>query len=272
MKKLLAVLLAAMMIFTFAACSDKGTGDGNDLDDYQQDDVVIDHIDFENGDTFYFDSVDSETVTITKYEGSDLPHALVIPETLNEKTVVAISDSAFYACSRITSVTFPETVTSIGSFAFAGCVALETLSIPANIKTIGVGAFQGCVALKTLTFAQESELSNIEQHTFNGCSALEAVTIPGYIDTIGTAAFFNCESLASITIAEGVSVIGAQSFQNCTALKTLKLPASAASIGQMAFSGSDNLYLDGVDCPENSKAEEYIGSMNLGETAPAEEE
>ncbi|MBE6553779.1 MAG: hypothetical protein E7666_05490 [Ruminococcaceae bacterium] len=272
MKKLLAMLLAATMLLCLVACSDKNDNDKNDLKDYEVEEIIITYVVTENGDTFHFESVDSETVAITKYEGPDTPHAVEIPAVLNEKKVVAIADTAFYYSSQITALTFPDTLTTIGSFAFAGCSGLTELNIPATVSTIGEAAFYGCTALTKVTFAQTSSLKNIEQRTFDSCTALTAISIPAYIETIGTGAFLGCTKLASITIAEGCQIIGAQAFQNCTELASLKLPASVASIGKFAFAGSENLYMDGVEYPADSYAESYIKNMKLEETAPPVED
>ena len=215
MKKLLALLLAALMIATLCACSKDDEGDDN-LDDYIQEEVIVDHITVENGDytdTFHFDSVDSETVTVTKYEGSDAPHDVVIPDTLNRKTVVGISDQAFYFCSNVKNVTIPATVTSIGEYAFAGCAALESVTIPASVTTIGVGAFAGCSGMTALNFAAEGALKNIEQKTFYACTSLATLTIPAYVETIGTAAFYGCTKLEQADMYFGLEQIGSQAFR-----------------------------------------------------------
>ncbi|MBQ8432596.1 MAG: leucine-rich repeat domain-containing protein [Clostridia bacterium] len=262
MKKLFAMLLALLMIASLAACSDEG-GDDSDLDDFRQEEVIIDHITNDAGETFYFDSVDSVSVTITGYKGSDVPHKVVIPSELNGKTVVGISAQAFYTCSNVTSVEFPSTLTTIEEFAFSGCAMIESLTIPASVTTIGTGAFYNCTGLKTLTFAAGSKLAELPASAFKDCTALEEVSIPAGIKVIGTAAFFHCTSLTKVTIAEGVEMLGTQAFQDCAALETLSLPASLVSIGSYNFTGCDKLTLAGVTVPAGSVAATYIDSLSL---------
>ena len=275
MKKLFALLLAGLMILSLVACSNKNGGKSDDLEDYQkEEEKVVDHYTDEDGNTFHFDAIDSETVTITAFEGGYEPHPVVIPDTLDGKTVVKISENAFRTSSNISTLTLPATLTTIEAHAFESCVELTELTIPASVTTIGVGAFANCSALTKVTFAATSELKNIEQNTFYKCTSLASITIPAYIDTIGTAAFFGCEKLASITVegnadgTEGTQIIGAQAFQNCKALATLKLPMSVASIGELAFAGSENLYMSGVECPKDSYAEGVIADMDLALTPP----
>ena len=266
MNKLRALRLAALMIVTFAACSNK-EDEKEDLKDYLQEEIVIDQVTIGSS-TYHFDNIDSETVTITDYVGVDTPHDVEIPAELNGKTVVGISDSAFYYHSNIKSVKIPDTVKTIGKYAFAGCSMLEVVTIPAGVETMGEGAFYGCTGLLVLNFSTDSKLTDIPRQAFSDCTALVAANIPSTVKTIGTGAFLGCSSIARVKVAEGVEVIGSQAFQNCTALEKVILPASVVSIGSLAFSGSEALYIEGVSCPENSVAAEFIASMNL-ENKPA---
>ena len=73
MKKLLAILLALFAIATMCvSCSKKEEEDDSWKDSYmQEDNEDIDHIQV-NDETFYFEAVDSESVAITGYQGSDI--------------------------------------------------------------------------------------------------------------------------------------------------------------------------------------------------------
>ena len=54
-----------------------------------------------------------------------------------------IGDSAFRACSALTSITLPDTLTTIGTYAFRGCVAMKSFFLPDSITTVGDHAFYG---------------------------------------------------------------------------------------------------------------------------------
>ena len=279
MKKLLALLLAGLMLVSLAACGDN-EDNGEDLHDYLQTDEVVESVTI-GSDTFYIEAIDTETVAITKYQGSDAWHALTIPDTLDNKTVVEIADEAFKNCTSITSVAFPATLEKIGDYAFAGCLALATMEIPAGVESIGVGAFTGCTSLKTFTLADDVKMTKIAKNTFNGCVALESFATKGAIKTIEAGAFFGCVALKSVTLADGVETIGAQAFQNCKALDTLTVPASLTTfetvkVGlvdeHMVFAGCTALYLDGITAPAGSAAETYFkDTLGLAQSAPAQE-
>ncbi len=268
MKKLLALLLALLAIVAFSACSKDGeSGDQND-DQYKKDDTVITEVTDNNGDTFHFVSVDSETVSITKFDSTnDRAHTVTIPAYLDGKAVVNIAEEAFAHISNIETVIFPtvedylagdenfdaaEFNFTITRFAFRNCDGLSTLTLPAYVSEIGEAAFYGCAQLSSVTIADGSKLTAISANAFMNCPKLAAVSLPGSIDLIGKGAFFGAVSLESIAIPEGVLRIEAQAFQNCTALKTVALPTTLSEevvdekttlppIGAYAFAGSEVL-------------------------------
>lgn len=86
-------------------------------------------------------TVSSGKVTIVGYPETG-KGSVTIPSSIDGKTVVAIDDGAFQACTLITEVIIPDTVTSIGKYAFAYCVTLETVTIPSSVTFIGKNAFQ----------------------------------------------------------------------------------------------------------------------------------
>lgn len=101
------------------------------------DSFAVDEFNYGN----YTYTVSAGKVTIVSYpeqaEGS-----VKIPSTIDGKTVVAIDDGAFQACTLITEVIVPDTVSSIGRYAFAYCVSLQSVTIPSSVSYIGENAFQ----------------------------------------------------------------------------------------------------------------------------------
>ena len=62
--------------------------------------------------------------------------------------VTSIGETAFYACTSLSSVTIPSSVTSIRNNAFYGCTSLSSVTIPYNVTNIGGNAFMECSSLK----------------------------------------------------------------------------------------------------------------------------
>ena len=262
MKKLLCLLLAGLMIVSFAACSEKDDTK-DDLSAYIREEVVIDRYTNDKGETFYFDSLDSETITITKYDGPDAPHAVEIPTTMEGKKVAGISDMAFYSLSNVTEVVIPEGITVIGDMAFAECRQLVKINIPASVEELGKAAFEGCRSLKDVSFAQGSKITVIPEYAFKNCLSLESVTISATITDVKDGAFQGCVALETVVIEEGVKTLGKQAFQDCDALASVTLPASLTEIGEYNFLGSEALYLEGITAPADSVAAKYVATLNL---------
>ncbi|MCH5187522.1 MAG: leucine-rich repeat domain-containing protein, partial [Oscillospiraceae bacterium] len=107
---------------------------------------------------------------------------------------ITISGSAFYRCTRLTSITIPDSVTSIGDGTFSGCTSLTSI-------TIGNG------------------VTSIREDVFSCCESLTSITIPNSVTSIGSGAFNSCDSLTSITIGNGVTSIESWAFSSCKNLK-----------------------------------------------------
>ena len=293
MKKLLAILLAGLMVFTIVACDNKDNNNNNDDEKYRDNTVIIDSA-TEGTDTFRFENVDSETVVIAEFTTTlDKAHVVKIPAYFmvpgNEREqepdkylrVVGVGKEAFANSSSVSSLVFPteeeykahdakfdmnEHSFTIADYAFKECVALQNLALPAYVTEIGVGAFYGCVALGELTFAEGSRLAEIKNYAFMNCIALQNVEFPAALKAIGTATFFECVALESVIINEGTLTIGAQAFQKCSALAEVVLPASLEAIGQYAFHTCESLYKDGLTYAGDSEViNVYITSLALGD-------
>lgn len=91
-------------------------------------------------------TVRDDTVAITGYRGNDA--TIVIPASIEGKTVTEIASGAFESCAA-TQVIFPQSVKKVEEGAFRNC-ALESLVLFDNIEVISDGSFADCKELKTL--------------------------------------------------------------------------------------------------------------------------
>ena len=116
------------------------------------------------------------TVTITDCdEGAS--GKLVIPATIEGKTVTSIGEYAFFTCTSLTSIAIPDSVTSIGNEAFYICRSLTSITIGNGVTSIGYAAFWNCTSLKSITVPDG--ITSIADHAFMSCSSLTAVTFLG---------------------------------------------------------------------------------------------
>ena len=186
---------------------------------------------------FEYDVLDSGTVEITGYNGS--AEKVVIPDTIDGKSVTSIGGWAFSWCSSLTSITIPDSVTSIGGEAFYDCSSLTSITIPNSVTEIGSSAFYGCSSLTSITIPDG--VTSIGDYAFSGCKSLASITIPNSVTEIGWNAFSGCTSLTNITIPSSVTEIGGSTFSGCTSLISITIPDSVTSIGESAFDGCTSL-------------------------------
>lgn len=146
MKKIFAVLLAAIMALTLGGCTRaKWTTEPDE---------------------------ELGGLTITGWWGwgaeqTEIGDVLEIPSQIGEKPVYSIGDRAFYfsdvsgviisegikkigycafkKCYSLVSVNIPSSVTEISEYAFQSCSKLESIVIPDGVTVIGEDAFSGCV-------------------------------------------------------------------------------------------------------------------------------
>ncbi len=161
--------------------------------------------------------------------------------------VTDIGDYAFfgtnihsnYLFSALTNVTISSSVMSIGRNAFNNCTSLSSVNIPDSITNICDGAFSGCTSLISATIG--NGVMTIGVNAFSDCTSLVSATIGNGVTTIKGSAFSGCSSLRSVTIPDSVISIGDHAFQNCSSLTYAKLPNYIEVITGYTFSGCSSL-------------------------------
>ena len=118
--------------------------------------------------------------TITAYKGNKNAEQIIVPATINGRTVTGIGNNVFKGCEKVSLIAVPDTLVTIGDRTFENCQSLSTLynykkadandtatatdaagtataqgvvvpyaemgviAIPSNLKKLGTGAFAGC--------------------------------------------------------------------------------------------------------------------------------
>ncbi|MGN0113841.1 MAG: leucine-rich repeat protein [Acutalibacteraceae bacterium] len=197
-KRVVSLLLIVSLIFSMAAV----TGMTASAETY---------------DVWEYTILADNTVEVTGYSGEDVD--IVIPGTIDGKTVTSIGAYAFYDSPALKSIEIPDSVTSIGSYALFNCTALKSIEIPDSVKSIGMSAFCECTALASAKIS--SSVTSIEGYEFFNCSALISIEIPDSVKSIGMSAFSKCTSLVSVKIGSGVTSIGSSAFAGCSSLSSI---------------------------------------------------
>ncbi len=83
-----------------------------------------------------------------------------------------IDEKAFYGCTGLTDITFPETMTEIKNQAFQSCVNLKTIIFKGSAPMFGKNAFSTITATCWYT-PDDTWTSAILTNDFGGRSSLE---------------------------------------------------------------------------------------------------
>lgn len=252
MKKLLAGLLAALMIFSAAPMTGLAA----------QAEIMLAAASERATEDFSYQVLEDGTAEITGYTGS--AEELTIPSEIDGYLVTSIGDMAFYDCTGLSDVAIPSSVTSIGISAFSGCIHLKSVTLGSGLKSLGHDAFSGTAItevtipksvtdiegngtifrspfsktefLKKVTF--EDGVETILPYILRDCTSVEKIVIPDSTKTIGNYAFSGCAGLKDITIPGGVTTIDSGAFYGCSILESVTLGSSLKSLGRYVFSGT----------------------------------
>ena len=212
MKKILALLLAALLIFSLVACSkDNQEAEGEETEPITANDNVIST----TAGTFKYGITEEGEYEITAYEPD--PAAVVsiisleLPKTTPDgREITGIAAEAFNAKNSISSVTIPETYKHIGAYAFRDCDALTTVVMTDSVVSIGEGAFQECNLLASVTMSKS--VSVISTRAFMNCPLLTAIDLSGATKVIGDGAFAYCPELVSVTLSDSIESVKKSAF------------------------------------------------------------
>ena len=239
MKKILAIILATLMMLSVVSCSKNDDLVENDNNAAVGGDEAV-----ADGFTYEVNSKGDYDITGYKYTGTATVE-LTIPAEIEGRPVTGIANSAFKGDITLSKVTVPDSVVSIGDLAFAYCDSLTQIVLPDSVTTVGQGAFLGCTALADVKLS--ATLTDLGNFAFWGCSALTAITLPDTLTTIGDGAFWNCVALATISVPASVKSIGMAAFMYCDALTEAVVLNAEAVIGDGAFGAcNDALVLKGA--------------------------
>ena len=200
--------------------------------------------------------------------------------------LTSIAPNAFYYCSALKSISFPEGVTVIKARAFYNCIALQHITIPSNVLTLEGWAFNSCSGLTSLDI--ENGLTTIGEFAFANCLQLKNLHISSSVKEMTSNVFENCISLEEISVDEGntvfdsrdgcnaiietksntlflgckntvipstITTIGDGAFMGCSGLNYIEIPESVTTIDTWAF--SDCSSLKQITIPKSLKTIEY---------------
>lgn len=149
---------------------------------------------------------------------TDLIGNVIIPSTLDGKTVVTLGDSAFKSATKITEITIPSTVTEIGYSAFENCTKLNKVDL-GNITTLSFQVFKGCTSLTEITIPKTLKNGSVSPCLDN--PNITKITLEDGLTIVPKNLCANT-GITEIVIPDSVTEIEYSAFDNCTKLKKLQ--------------------------------------------------
>lgn len=227
-------------------------------------------------------SYDTSTNTLTisgngetaGFVNGDKTHFYDVENLIIEEGITDIEKDAFYGCTNLKNVQFPNSLKTIETNAFRD-TAITEITIPKNVTHVSSFAFSTesleivNVYAESIKFSSEvfyyanvqrvniNSLINWCSYDFSATSNSsnpvefadlylngELVTdliIPDGVTTIGFNAFCYCNSIESVTISKTVENIKSQAFKGCENLKYVYIPNNVKGIANNAFLSCDKL-------------------------------
>lgn len=175
--------------------------------------------------------------------------------------VTSISQSSFYFCNNILTLSLPDGLLEIGKDAFHDCTSLKNINIPDSVEKIGEGAFWDCRCLSSLAIPKGVKI--IENYAFSDCSSLKELsfkeglesigdyafkntgiinlTIPKSVKSIGVGAFKDCSNLAKLDLKAEINILDKEVFSGCALLRAVEIPSTVTRLNENVFLDCDSL-------------------------------
>ena len=212
--------------------------------------------------SYTYQLYDDDTVKLVEYTGSEAN--LVIPDTIEGKTVVAIGNSTFFGNTSIQTVKLNKSLEIIEAYAFCTCTSLTSVTFGNRVWSIGEFAFDQTPWLVGLTdefvivgdgvlliyqgSAGDVIVPEQVKHistAFAARTGLYSVEMGENVLTIGDYAFAYNPELRRVVLGPNVRSIGAYAFDGCTYLPYISIPDGVEVIGSYAFNECN--YLVDID-------------------------
>lgn len=171
-----------------------------------------------------------------------------------------------YIGGDVEKIAVEEGATNISRSIFKSLRKLQTVELAASLQRIDESAFEDCRSLSKISFADNSDLSTIDNWAFYNCHELASLALPEGVTTIGKAAFYGCAYLQELSLPASVQQLGDNAFALCSRLKAINVAAlTPPSIAEKTFfevNPQTPVYVPKASI-DSYKANPYWGKMNI---------
>lgn len=206
------------------------------------------------GQNITYSVISKRNKTCAVIKGNQVSGSLKLPETVQydgeDYIITEIGTSAFFNCTKISSIVISSQVTTIKSKAFAYCSGAVSLTLGESVTTIESAAFAECSSLRYIYL--DDNILYIGDKAFLTCNKLESISIPSSVKSIGDDAFNYCWSLKRVDISSldawcNINFVSSTSnplnyagnlYLDNQKIEDLVVPNNIDAIGSYAFAGA----------------------------------
>lgn len=154
-----------------------------------------------------------DEVLISGFSSQKELNEVIIPEIINGKKIVGLTEGAFEAIhdSYAKKLILPKTAKYMNKSSLANISSVH-IELTGPVATVGESTFENCAHLEGVTLTQGIE--KIPYRCFAGASALETIDLPSGVSLIEENAFDSCVSLSSIFLPATVNTVEDSAFAN----------------------------------------------------------
>ena len=273
LKKITALLSAALLCFSLAACKGERIETqeivpptpiaAENLIDYTQDPTTLEHVETLQASFEGLAETDAAEFTMEEADGklwvksyNGTATAVRVPARVGEMAVVGVADGAFAKNETLEFLYLPDSITELGVGILAECRSLKSLRTPLLGKNaadespyLGYLFFAPSEIYATATYLDNpihlpaslkylelGGMAAIPDYALYDCNKLECLRLSETVRTVGDFALYNCKSLLAINIEDLVE-IGTYAFADCAALTRLTLGDALTEVGFGALEG-----------------------------------
>lgn len=185
---------------------------------------------------FEYADIGNGQIEITDMGDTD-SKKIIIPQTIDGKTVTKIKNVYTNKCHTINTVVLPDTVTEIEDMAFRNYMSTATVVFPSNLERVGSNAFTSSnpsYNALSLTDKLPMSISELGDRAFYATN-LKNVEFGSRLKNIAKESFLNCYRLEKIKINDGVDYISEKAFANTKVLSEVTVLDNDVSIANDAF-------------------------------------
>ena len=195
---------------------------------------------------------------------AELTGNIMIPSSLDEKTVVTLGNNAFKSAKGITEIRIPSSIIEIGYGAFENCTKLNKVDL-GNIKTLSFQVFKGCTSLTEITIPKTLKNGSVSPCLDN--PNIKKINLEEGLTIIPQNLCANT-GITEITIPSSVTEIEHSAFNDCSKLKKITISSNVSKMGFYNISDSDSIFENHdedltVYCYKDSMAANYAIKYNI---------